>query len=309
MSDGSNKMLSEISPKSAHDDGHNRGGLFRWASSTIAWLRKVIPDLVRSKSVMIGLAIIAVWVFIAIAAPVISPYSPTEIGSSRLQQPSLEHWLGTDHIGRDVLSRLFWGTRVVMLLAPITVVLGILIAAPLGLVSGYVGGLVDTLIMRGCDILMSFPMLLIYILIITSYGASKPVVVIALALGSVPHITRIVRSLVLDERTKDYVSAARLRGERRRYILLWEILPNVRGPIIVDSCIRVGYAIMGIGALGFLGLGIPPPTPDWGGMINEGRPWIFRMPWIVMAPAAALSSIVIGLNMFADGIREVGQQR
>jgi peptide/nickel transport system permease protein len=196
-----------------------------------------------------------------------------------------------------------------MLLAPISVILGILIAAPLGLVSGYVGGWLDTLIMRGCDILMSFPTLLIYILIITSFGPSALIVVISISLGSVPPITRIVRSLVLDVRTKDYVSAARLRGERRRYILLREILPNVSGPIIVDTCIRVGYAIMGIGTLGFLGLGIPPPTPDWGGMINEGRQWIFLMPWTVMAPAAALSSIVIALNLFADGIRESAQQR
>jgi len=156
---------------------------------------------------------------------------------------------------------------------------------------------------------MSFPTLLIYILIITSFGPSALIVVISLSLGSIPPITRIVRSLVLDVRTKDYVSAARLRGERRRYILLREILPNVSGPIIVDTCIRFGYAIMGIGTLGFLGLGIPPPTPDWGGMISEGRKWIFLMPWSVLAPAAALSSIVIALNLFADGIREIGQQR
>jgi peptide/nickel transport system permease protein len=198
---------------------------------------------------------------------------------------------------------------VVILLAPISVLLGILIGAPLGLLSGYVGGGVDTLIMRGADILMSFPTLLIYILIITSVGPSALIVVISIAIGSVPAITRIVRSLTLDERTKDYVSAARLRGERRRYVLLREILLNVSGPIIVDTTIRIGYAIIAIGSLGFLGLGIPPPTPDWGGMINEGRQWIFLMPWVVLAPAAALSSVVIALNLLADGIREISQQR
>jgi peptide/nickel transport system permease protein len=175
--------------------------------------------------------------------------------------------------------------------------------------SGYVGGKLDTLIMRGVDILLSFPTLLIYILIITSFGPSVIVVIISISLGSIPPITRIIRSLVLDVRTKDYVSAARLRGEQRHYILLREILPNVSGPIIVDTTIRIGYAIMAIGALGFLGLGIPPPTPDWGGMINEGRQWIFAMPWIVLAPAIALSSVVIGLNLLADGIREIAQQR
>ena len=309
MSDSSNPLLSEISPTSAPHDRRKRDGWFRWTLSPIAWLRRVISELVRSKSATIGLAMILVWVFIAIAAPIISPYSPTEMEGTRLESPSREHWLGTDHIGRDVLSRLFWGTRVVMFLAPICVLLGILIAAPLGLVSGYVGGWLDILIMRGCDILMSFPTLLIYILIITSFGPSALIVVIALSLGSIPPITRIVRSLVLDVRTKDYVSAARLRGERRRYILLREILPNVSGPIIVDTCIRVGYAIMAIGTLGFLGLGIPPPTPDWGGMISEGRKWIFLMPWVVLAPAAALSSVVIALNLFADGVREIAHQR
>jgi peptide/nickel transport system permease protein len=278
-------------------------------SSLKTMLQKLISELAWSKSAMIGVGIILFWVIVALAAPLISPYSPTEMHAARLEPPSTQHWLGTDHLARDVLSRVLWGTRVVVALAPISVLLGILIAAPLGLMSGYVGGKLDTFIMRGVDILLSFPTLLIYILIITSFGSSAIVVVISISLGSIPPITRIIRSLVLDERTKDYVSASRLRGERRRYILLREILPNVSGPIIVDATIRIGYAIMTIGALGFLGLGIPPPTPDWGGMINEGRQWIFATPWVVLAPAAALSSVVIGLNLLADGIREIAQQR
>ena len=272
-------------------------------------LRGAFSELGRSPSAAIGAAIVVFWVLVAAAAPVIAPYAPTEMHDARLEPPSLQHWLGTDHLARDVMSRLFWGTRTVVALAPVSVLLGILLAAPLGLVSGYVGGRLDTLIMRGVDILMSFPTLLIYILIITSFGPSVAVVLISIALGSIPPITRIVRSLVMDVRTKDYVSAARLRGERRRFILLREILPNVSGPIIVDATIRIGYAIMAIGALGFLGLGIPPPTPDWGGMINEGRVWIFAMPWIVLAPAAALSSMVVGLNLLADGMRENAQLR
>ena len=309
MSGRWNSLPPRIPPTPpTHDrrDGHVR---FRWLSSPMTWLRRVISRLVQSRSATIGAVMILAWVLIAIAAPIISPYSPTEMQGSRLQAPSLEHWLGTDHLGRDVLSRLFWGTQVILFLAPTSVLLGILMGAPLGLISGYVGGRLDAVIMRGVDILLSFPTLLIYILIITSIGSSAIIVVIAISLGSVPPITRIVRSLTLDERTKDYVNAARLRGERRRYILLREILPNVSGPIVVDSCIRVGYAIMAIGSLGFLGLGIPPPTPDWGGMINEGRKWIFSMPWTVVAPAAALSSVVIGLNLLADGFREIAQQR
>ncbi len=275
----------------------------------MSWLRGRASELTLSKSAMIGATVILFWVVVAIFAPIVAPYSPTELQAARLQPPSLEHWLGTDHLARDVLSRVLWGTRIVVVLAPLSVLLGILVAAPMGLISGYVGGRLDTLIMRAVDILLSFPTLLIYILIITSFGPSAIVVVISISLGSIPPITRIVRSLVLDVRTSDYVSAARLRGERKRYILVREILPNVSGPIIVDTTIRIGYAIMAIGALGFLGLGIPPPTPDWGGMINQGRQWIFAMPWIVLAPAAALSSVVIGLNLLADGIREIAQQR
>jgi peptide/nickel transport system permease protein len=309
MSDGSNSLLSEIPPTSATHDQGERGRRLRRVSPPGARLRTRIADLIRSKSATIGVVIILFWIFVAIAAPIISPYSPTDIQGAKLESPSREHLLGTDDIGRDVLSRLFWGTRTVVALAPISVLLGIMIGAPLGLISGYVGGVGDMLIMRVSDIIMSFPTFLILILIISSVGPSVLVVVISIAIGNIPVITRIVRSLTLDERTQDYVNAARLRGEGRRYILLREILPNMSGPIIVDSTIRIGYAIMAIGALGFLGLGIPPPTPDWGGMIDQGRPWLFIMPWVVLAPAAALSSVVIALNLFADGIREIAQQR
>ena len=308
MRDSSKPSPPEISRTSAPRDQRGRRRRWKVMSLSGARLPPMISGIFRSKSAALGVAILLFWVFIALAAPLCT-YSPTEMPSSRLQSPSPEHWLGTDHLGRDVMSRLFWGTRVVLVLAPIATLLGVLAGASLGLISGYTGGRVDMLIMRGCDILMSFPFLLIYILIITSIGPSALNVVVSVSLGAVPSITRIVRSLVLQARTEDYVSAARLRGERRWYILVREILPNVSGPIIVDACIRVGYAVMAIGSLGFLGLGIPPPTPDWGGMINEGRGWIFRMPWVVLAPAAALSSVVVALNMLSDGMKEAAQQR
>lgn len=300
--------LATPQPAAPHDPA-GRDRPVHGLSSLGRRLRKLISDILRSRSATIGVGIVLFWVFVAVTAPLISPYDPTELVGKRLQLPSPEHWLGTDHLGRDVLSRVIWGSRTVLLLAPVSVFLGILIGAPLGLASGYLGGMLDTLIMRVGDILLSFPTLLIYILIIATFGSSAIIVVISVAIGVVPTITRIVRSLVMDERTRDYVSAARLRGEKLWYILGREILPNASGPIIVDTCIRVGYAVMAIGALGFLGLGIPPPTPDWGGMINEGRDTIFLSPWPVLAPAVALSSLVIGLNMIADGIREIEQQR
>jgi peptide/nickel transport system permease protein len=272
-------------------------------------LKKLMSNLRGSKIAMLGTGIVLFWIIVALAAPLISPYSPTELIGKRLEAPSAVHWGGTDNLGRDVMSRIIWGSRVVLLLAPTSVFLGLLLGAPLGLLSGYLGGRIDTVIMRAGDLLISFPTLLIYILIIATFGSSAIIVVISVTIGVIPSITRIVRSLVMDERTRDYVSAARLRGEKLWFILFREILPNVSAPIIVDVCIRVGYAVMAVGSLGFLGLGIPPPTPDWGGMINEGRDWIFLQPWTVLTPAIALSSLVIGLIMIADGIREIEQQR
>ncbi len=203
MSDSSNSSLSRTQSTSATGDRRKRGGKFRRGTSLIARLRKAISKIVRSKSATIGTAIILFWIFIAIAAPIISPYSPTQILGPRLDSPSREHWLGTDGIGRDVLSRVFWGTRVVLLLAPISVLAGLMIGVPLGLISGYVGGRVDMLIMRVCDIIISFPIMLIYILIIVSIGSSPLIVVVSVAIGNVPVITRLVRSLALDERTRD----------------------------------------------------------------------------------------------------------
>jgi peptide/nickel transport system permease protein len=272
-------------------------------------VRRLAASLRRSRSAAIGVAILAFWVLVAVAAPVIAPYPPNEMAGGSLERPSPAHWLGTDNLGRDTLSRLFWGTRVAIYLAPAAVLVGMMIGITLGLVSGYSGGGVDVLIMRATDVLISFPMLLIYILIIVAVGPSALNVVLAVAVGAIPAVTRIVRGLVLETRTQDYISAARLRGERRFHILFREILPNVIQPVIVDACIRVGYAVMSIGALGFLGLGPPPPTADWGRMINEGREWMLQMPWVVVAPALALSSVVIGLNLLSDGISETAHRR
>jgi len=174
---------------------------------------------------MIGIGIVLFWIFAAVAAPLISPYSPTELLGQRLQSPSPEHWLGTDNLGRDVLSRVIWGSRTVLLLAPVSVFLGLLIGAPLGLASGYLGGMIDTFIMRVGDILLSFPTLLIYILIIATFGSSAIIVVISVAIGVVPTVTRIVRSLVMDERTRDYQlhpgprdTAQRQRADHRGHV-------------------------------------------------------------------------------------------
>jgi peptide/nickel transport system permease protein len=157
--------------------------------------------------------------------------------------------------------------------------------------------------MRINDALISFPAILLYLLIITALGPSKVNVVFAIAAGSVPGIARIVRAVVLDLRSRAFVAAARARGERLWYVLLVELLPNARGPILVDAMLRIGYATFAIGTLGFLGLGAPPPDPDWGGMVNQGVRWLAVSAWMTVVPAAALASLVIGLNLVADALQ------
>ncbi len=259
----------------------------------------------RSRVAVVGLSIVLFWVFVAIFADVLAPMSPTAQDSSAINQPpSATYLLGTDNLGRDILSRLIYGSRTILLLAPISVLASVVVGTVLGLVGGYFGGLVDEVVMRILDAIMAFPTILLYLIIIAAIGPSAVNVVIAITFVGAPGIARLVRSLTLDIRTRDYIRAAETRGEHPLYIMFVEILPNARGPLIIDALLRVGYAIFAIGTLGFLGLGLPPPTPDWGGMIAEARKFIWTNPLGVLWPALAISSLVVGLNLFADGLRE-----
>ncbi len=275
-----------------------RGGTWRrtWESVSI---------ITRSRVAMIGLTIVVFWVVVAICAPLIAPHDPLAQDSKAINQgPSQAHLLGTDKLGRDVLARLMFGARTILLLAPISVLASVLVGTFLGLIGGYFGGLIDEVVMRILDAIMAFPTILLYLIIISAIGPSALNVVIAITFVGAPGVARLVRSLALDIRTRDYIRAAETRGENPFYIMFVEILPNARGPLIIDSMLRVGYAIFAIGTLGFLGLGLPAPTPDWGGMINEARRYIWTNPLGVLWPALAISSLVIGLNLFADGLRE-----
>ncbi len=259
----------------------------------------------RSRIAMIGLMLVICWVLIAIFAPLIAPHDPLAQDSKAINQgPTATYPLGTDKLGRDVLSRLVFGARTILLLAPISVLASVLVGMFLGLLGGYFGGLIDEIVMRILDAIMAFPTILLYLIIISAIGPSAANVVLAITFVGAPGVARLVRSLALDIRTRDYIRAAETRGENPFYIMFVEILPNARGPLIIDSMLRVGYAIFAIGTLGFLGLGLPPPTPDWGGMINEARRYIWTNPLGVLWPALAISSLVVGLNLFADGLRE-----
>jgi peptide/nickel transport system permease protein len=264
-----------------------------------------ISIIFRSRVAVIGLAIVLFWVMVAILAGVLAPHDPLAQDSSAINQaPSRLYPLGTDNLGRDVLSRLVYGSRTILILAPISVLAAVVVGTFLGLLGGYFGGLIDEVVMRILDAIMAFPTILLYLIIIAAIGPSPVNVVIAITFVGAPGVARLVRSLTLDIRTRDYIRAAETRGENPFYIMFVEILPNARGPLIIDSMLRVGYAIFAIGTLGFLGLGLPPPTPDWGGMISQARKYIWTNPLGVLWPALAISSLVVGLNLFADGLRE-----
>ena len=176
----------------------------------------------------------------------------------------------------------------------------------MGLVAGYRRGWVDELLSRVSDLILAFPALVLYIIIVSKFGSSGFNIIIAVTLASAPAVMRLVRGLVLDLRTRAYVAAAQIRGESPWYIMLVEILPNARGPLIVDACLRLGYVTITIGTLGFLGLGLPPPNPDWGGMIKETYTMMSSAAHMALFPCAAITSMVVGFNLLADGIREIG---
>ena len=259
----------------------------------------------RSRIATIGLAIVVFWILVAIFAPLIAPHDPLAQDSKAMNQgPSATYPLGTDKLGRDVMSRLIFGARTILILAPISVFLSVLVGTAMGLFGAYFGGAADETVMRLLDAIMAFPTILLYLIIISAIGPSPVNVVVAITFVGAPGVARLVRSLALDVRTRDYIQAAKTRGESSLYIMWVEILPNARGPLIIDAMLRVGYAIFAIGTLGFLGLGLPPPTPDWGGMINEARRYIWTNPLGVLWPALAIASLVVGLNLLADGLRE-----
>ncbi len=264
----------------------------------------------ESKIAIAGCALVGFWIVVALLAPLLAPFPPNAqiqpFAAPFAAAPDGGMFLlGTDQLGRDILSRVMWGARTVLFFAPLATLSAYTVGIVMGLAAGYFGGWIDDLLSRISDVILSFPVLVLYILIIATIGASGINIIIAVTFASAPGVMRIVRGLVLDLRTRNYVAAAQTRGESPWYIMLVEILPNARGPLIVDSCLRIGYVIITIGVLGFLGLGLPPPDPDWGGMINEARAIALVFPHMTIIPCIAISSLVLGFNLLADGIREV----
>lgn len=262
----------------------------------------------RRPAAMVGIVIFLVFVTLALLGPWIAPYSHVaQDVQQRLQPPSLGHPFGTDQFGRDILSRVIVGTRGIFLLGGIGTLLAVLIGTPIGLFTGYVGGIVDEFVMRLLDVFLSIPSLLLALVLLSTAGPSKFNLIFVVTVLYVPMIARVVRSMTLDIKSKEFVEAARVRGERRRYIFLREILPSAVAPLLVEASMRFSYSIFLVASLGFLGLGVQPPSPDWGLQINEAKNFFYAAPWVLLAPAVTISVLIIATNLMSDGLRQVLQ--
>ncbi len=260
----------------------------------------------RRPAAMFGTVIFLFFLFLAIFGPLIAPYDfDAQSAALRLKPPAIEHPFGTDQFGRDILSRIMVGARGIFLLGGIGTLLAVLIGTPIGLASGYAGGLLDEVIMRLLDVLLSFPSLLLALVLLAVVGPSNANLVLVVTLLYTPMIARVVRSMVLDLKTKEFVEAARVRGERRSYILFREVLPNSLPPLLVETSMRFSYSIFLVASLGFLGLGVQPPSPDWGLQINEARNFFALAPWTLLFPAGTIALLVIATSLMSDGLRQV----
>ncbi len=263
--------------------------------------------LLRSRTVIVGTIVLGFWVFCALFPRLVAPYDPIfDNQFPPSMKPEWGHPFGTDTNGRDVFSRVLAGSRNILLIAPAATLLGTVLGTILGLFTGYLRGLVDDIASRFIDAVLSLPLIVTAILIVTAVGRSGTwVVVLVIGLIFAPVVSRTVRAAVLTEAELDYVQAARLRGEKSVYIMYQEILPNVMSPIVVEFTVRLGYAIFTVASLTFIGFGVPPPSPDWAAQINQYWTLIDPYWWMTLFPALAIASLVVAVNLVADGIREV----
>jgi peptide/nickel transport system permease protein len=267
--------------------------------------RYLLMALLRSPTFMIGLVIVLFWVFMALFSTYLTQ-SPTNIDAAiTLQAPSAAHYFGTDDLGRDVLARTMAGARSVLVIAPLATILALLWGGIIGLIAGFYRGLTDEVMMRLVDVLLALPIIITSILILSLLGTGVAIIIVTIGALFTPVVSRTVRSAVIGEREREYVMAARLRGERSAFVMAREILPNITQPIIVEGTVRLGYAVFTAATLSFLGFGLAPPSPDWGLTISTERIFLQIAPWTVLFPAAALASLVVGVNLITDGLGRV----
>lgn len=265
----------------------------------------ILSRAVRTKRGATGLALTAVVVLLAIIGPFFSPYSPTALLTLPFQPPSASYLLGTDVLGRDVLSRVLWGGWLLLCMALAATILGVGIGAAAGISAAYLKGHADGLIMRTGDVLLAFPQLVFALLLVSIAGPKLWLIVLAVALGHAPQVARVIRAAALDVSERPYVRAVEIQGVPRRKVMYSEILPNLVTPLMVEAGLRMTYSIVVMAGLAFLGFGQAPPDANWGIMINENRVGIQSNPWAVVVPALLISLLTIGTNTFTDAVARV----
>jgi peptide/nickel transport system permease protein len=266
------------------------------------WLR-----FLKNKTAVIGLVIFCLIVAVAIAAPWLTSYDNVVVKMNiveRLQHPSMSHLFGTDELGRDILARIVYGARISLLIGFSAIFVSLVVGLVLGGTAGYYGGKIDSLIMRAMDVFLSLPDVLLALAIIAAFGNTKLNLTIAIGLAFAPKFSRVVRSAVMGVRDNEYIEAARSIGALDLHIITGHVLPNCIGPIIVQVTLYVANAILTIAALSFIGLGIQPPTPEWGNMLASGRTFMRDYPHIVVAPGLAIFFTILALNLLGDGLRD-----
>lgn len=256
----------------------------------------------------VGGIIFLLFVMLAVIGPLLTPYDPIANSfAERLHPPSTLHPFGTDNFGRDILSRVIYGARNMFILTGAASGLAVLIGLLIGLIIGYSGGLLDEVVMRIFDSLLALPAFLLSLLLLGALGPSRGTVLVATVVLYVPIVSRVVRSVVLDVKTRAYIEAAQVQGESRWRIMFREILPAVLPALAVEGSLRFSYAIFLLASLGFLGLGVARPEPDWGLMVSEARDWYALAPWLMFYPAAAIVALVVSINLMTDGLSRLFQ--
>jgi peptide/nickel transport system permease protein len=259
----------------------------------------------RNKVALFGGLLITLYIFTALLAPVLFPGNPSAPNlMMALERPSIEHPLGTDELGRSILGRIIYGSRVSLLIAFGAVLVGLLIGVPVGLVSGYYGGKIDFGIQRGTDTMLAFPGFLLALSLVAVLGVGFRNAMVSVGIGMIPLYIRLVRGCVLSVREQAYVEAARAVGTRDVFIIFRHILPNVMVPITVQTSLMMGMGILFAAGLGFLGIGVQPPTPEWGTMLGSGRSYLFNAPHVATFPGIAIFLAVLGFNLLGDGLRD-----
>ena len=270
------------------------------------FLRTFIYLLKRNRLALACFAVIAAMAIVAVFAPAISPYDPNETNlKNKLSGPSGEHWLGTDQLGRDVLSRIIWGARVSLKVGIVAVGIAFVLGTGIGMFGAYLGKWSDEISMRGVDIMLSFPMILLSILIIAFFGSSLLNVMLAIGISLAPRFARLARGLTLSVKELEYIEAARAMGAGWLRICIRHIFPNILTPLMVTATLYISTAILIESSLSYMGLGVQPPDPTWGSIINEGRQVIRIMPWISIFAGLAITITILALNILGDALRDI----